>query len=161
MMLSHSMSTWPMAFWTQIRIWWNFHNLLISLRNETPENFSIFDERSLEIWPLEILTYSALVWFLRFGPFLRACNSVGSKDCMNLKFSVLNNLTKDWQKTDIGKIYSWLPHWLSKIEKKTHLFSDFCHIVAPKYQTNCQIILNTYSFYTNTTIMEQIKPSIL
>ena len=41
--------------------------------------------------------------FELFGIFLRAYNSVGSK-CMNLKFFVLNNLTKDVQKTDIHHI---------------------------------------------------------
>ena len=144
-------------------------------RSEFDEIFTIclyhWEMKLLKIWAflmkgvlryglLKFSPISALVWFLSFGPFLRACNSVGSKDGMNLKFSVLDNLTKDWQKTYIGKIYSWLPYWLSKIKKK-HLFSDFCYILAPKYQTNCQIILNTYSFYTNTTIMEQIKPSIV
>ena len=40
----------------QLRIWWNFHHLFVSLRNENLQNFSSFDQRGLEIWPLEIFT---------------------------------------------------------------------------------------------------------
>ena len=81
---------------------------------------------------------------------------------MKLKFSVLNNLTKDLQKTDIwgNLVFTWPPYWMSKIEKKTLVFSDFRYIFALKYQTKCQIILNSYSLYKNTTITEHIKPYI-
>ena len=80
---------------------------------------------------------------------------------MNLKFSVPNNLTKDLQKTGIWRnlVFTWPPYWVSKIEKNT-IFSDFHHILALKYQPNCQNILNIYSLYKNTTIMEQIIPNI-
>ena len=49
---------------------------------------------------------------------------------------------------------------MTKIEKNT-IFSDFCHILALKYQPNCQNILSIYGLYKNTTIMEQTKPNIL
>ena len=74
---------------------------------------------------------------------------------MNLKFSVLNNLTKDLEKTDIwgNLVFTWLPYWMSKI--------NFCYILTLKYQASSQNILNIYSLYKNSTIMEQIKPNIV
>ena len=54
----------------------------------------------LEIWPLKILAYLGSAVIFELGPFLRAYNSVGSKG-MSLKISVLNNLIKELQKTDI------------------------------------------------------------
>ena len=80
---------------------------------------------------------------------------------MNLKFSVPNNLTKDFQETGIWRnlVFTWPPYWVSKIEKNT-IFSDFHHILALNHQPNCQNILNIYSLYKNTTIMEQIIPNI-
>ena len=98
---------------------------------------------------------------MSFGPLLRAYNSLGS-EVMNLKFSVPNNLTKDFQETGIWRnlVFTWPPYWVSKIEKNT-IFSDFHHILALKYQPNCQNILNIYGLYKNTTIMEQTKPNIL
>ena len=50
---------------------------------------------------------------------------------------------------------------MSNIEEKKNIFSDFCHILALKYHGNCQNILNIYSLYKNTTVVEQIKPNIL
>ena len=58
--------------------------------------------------PLEILTcFGSRVIFER-RVILRAYNSVGSKG-MNLKFSMLNNFTKDVQKTDIqgNLVFTW------------------------------------------------------
>ena len=40
---------------------------------------------------------------------------------------------------------------------KKIVFSDFLHILALKYQAKCQLILNIYSLYKNTTIREQNK----
>ena len=96
---------------------------------------------------------------MSFGPFLRAYNSLGS-EVMNLNFSVPNNLTKDMQETGIWRnlVFTWPPYWMSKIKKTT---SDFHHILALKYQPNCQNILNIYSLYKHTTIMEQIIPNIV
>ena len=76
---------------------------------------------------------------------------------LSLKFSVLNNLSKDLQKTDIwgNLVFTWPPHWMSKIEEKKIIFSNFYQILAHKCQANCQIIPNIYSLYKNTTIMEQ------
>ena len=48
---------------------------------------------------------------------------------------------------------------MAKIEKKI-FFSDF-HILALKYQPNCQNMLNSYGLYKNTTIMEQTIPNIV
>ena len=48
---------------------------------------------------------------------------------------------------------------MSKIEKNL-IFSGFCHILALKYQAYYENVLNIYSFYKNTTIMEQIEPNI-
>ena len=45
--------------------------------------------------------------------------------------------------------------------KKKTFFLIFRHILALKYQPNCQNILNSYGLYQNTTIMEQTKPNIL
>ena len=49
---------------------------------------------------------------------------------------------------------------MAKIEKK-NIFSDFRHILALKYQPNCQNMLNSYGLYKNTTIMEQTIPNIV
>ena len=63
------------------------------------------------------------------------------------------------QKTDIcgNQIFTWLPYWMSKIERKKTIFTNFCHILALKYQSNCQSILNICSLYKSATMMKQIK----
>ena len=92
---------------------------------------------------------------------------------MNLNLFVLYSLTKDIQKQLFGEIQSSLGHHIGwqklKNKKNTHKknktkqkhFSDFCHILALKYQPYCQNILTVYGLYKNTTIMEQTKPNIL
>ena len=125
------------------------------MRNENPENFSFFNQRGLEIWPLEILPYfsSAVIFDLQ-AKVLRAYNSVGSKS-MNLKFLCLTTSLKICRK----QISSLHLAAIFDVKNKTKLiFSDFCRILALKYQACCQNILNIYK---NTTIMEQIKPNIV
>ena len=89
--------------------------------------FQLFDQRDFKIWSLEILTYfDSGVIFELWAIF----NSISSKG-MNLKFSVLNNLTKNLQKTDIcgNLLFSWLPYTMPII-KKTLIFVIFSYFTT-------------------------------
>ena len=83
---------------------------------------------------LKILAFLAGVIF-EISTFLGAYSSICSKG-MNLKFPVLDI----WG----NLFFSWPPYWMPKIGKKS---SDFCHILALKYQPNCQNILNVNWFH--------------
>ena len=50
---------------------------------------------------------------------------------------------------------------MSRIEKKKTIFTNFCHILALKCQSNCQNILNIYSLYKSAAMMKQIKTKYL
>ena len=75
----------------------------------TLRNFDLFQHGGgggFGLWP----------FFIAYSP--------GGRKAMNLTFSLLNDLTKDWQKTDIcGNLcFTWLPYWMSKIQERKHFF---------------------------------------
>ena len=88
--------------------------------------------------------------------FLRAYNSVGNKG-LNLKSYVPNNPLKTCRKQIFVEIKSSLGCHIGCQKSKEKIFTNFCHILALKYQSNCQSILNICSLYKSATMMKQIK----
>ena len=94
MLLSHSMPTW--------REFDQFFTICLYHReSKILKIFSFFYRKSFEIWPSEILTYFDMRMFFKlWAIFKNLYHSSGIK-IMKMKLSVLNNPTKDLQKTDI------------------------------------------------------------
>ena len=117
--MGHSISTWPIFLWSPPQNLVKYSTFVCTIKKLKILKIIAFLIK--EIWSFGLQKFwaiSAWRWFLSFRPFLRAYNCVGIK-AINLKFSMLNNLTKDFQKIDIWGylVFPWLQYWTSKIKK--------------------------------------------